>query len=79
MTEDISCGDALDQLWALIDNELCTEDADRVQQHLDRCGGCYPQYDFHSAYRQLVAMQCRQKAPPELRRKLFLRLLEEGD
>ena len=78
MTENISCGDALEQLWALIDNELCTEDAERVQQHLDRCSRCYPRYDFDRAYRQLVAMQCREKAPAELRRKIFMRLLEDG-
>jgi mycothiol system anti-sigma-R factor len=78
MTENISCSDALEQLWALIDHELCTEDAALVQEHLDRCKHCYPQYDFDRAYRELVAMQCREKAPVELRRKLFQRLLEEG-
>jgi mycothiol system anti-sigma-R factor len=78
MSEHISCSDALEQLWALIDQELCTEDAARVQEHLERCARCYPQYDFQRAYRQLVASQCREKAPPELRRKVFMRLLEEG-
>ncbi|HEX2165659.1 MAG TPA: mycothiol system anti-sigma-R factor [Longimicrobiales bacterium] len=78
MNEHMSCSDALDQLWALIDNELCTDDAQRVQEHLDRCRRCYPQYDFDRAYRQLVAMQCRETAPAELRRKVFMRLLEES-
>lgn len=78
MTEHISCSDALEQLWALIDHELCTADADRIKEHLDRCRHCCPQYDFDRAYRQLVAMQCRETAPPELRRKVFMRLLEEG-
>ncbi|MGH7449187.1 MAG: mycothiol system anti-sigma-R factor [Longimicrobiales bacterium] len=78
MSEDISCSDALEQLWSFIDRELCTEDAARVQEHLDRCRHCYPQYDFDRAYRRLVALQCRQEAPPELRRKVFMRLLEEG-
>ena len=77
MTENISCSDALEQLWALIDQELGAADADRVQEHLDRCSRCYPQYDFDRAYRQLVALQCREKAPAELRRKVFMRLLEE--
>jgi len=77
MNENISCGDALEQLWALIDNELCTEDAERVQEHLDRCKRCYPQYNFDRAYRQLVALQCREKAPAELRHRVFMKLLEE--
>ncbi|MBR9989267.1 MAG: mycothiol system anti-sigma-R factor [Gemmatimonadetes bacterium] len=78
MTEKCTCGEALEELWALIDNELCTEDAQRVQEHLDRCRTCYPQYDFDRAYRQLVALQCRETAPAELRRKVFMRLLEDG-
>lgn len=78
MSDPISCSDALEQLWQLIDCELCTEDAARVQEHLDRCRHCYPQYDFHRAYRQLVASHCRQDAPADLRRRIFMRLLEEG-
>lgn len=77
MNEHLSCSDALEQLWALIDDELCAEDTERVRQHLDRCKRCYPHYDFDRAYRQLVAMQCREKAPAELRHKVFMRLLED--
>jgi mycothiol system anti-sigma-R factor len=79
MSENISCSDALEQLWALIDHELCTEDAVRVQEHLDRCRSCYPHYDFDRAYRQLVALQCREHAPAELRRKVFMRLAQEPE
>lgn len=74
-TKDLSCSDALEQLWALIDQELGPEDADRVREHLDRCRSCYPHYDFDSAYRQLLALQCRECAPAETRRKLFFKLL----
>jgi hypothetical protein len=31
-----------------------------------------------SAYRQLVALHCRQPAPPGVRRKIFMALLEES-
>jgi anti-sigma factor (TIGR02949 family) len=77
MTRPISCNDALDQLWALIDQELCADDAECVQEHIERCTACFPHYDFGRAYRQLVALQGRQEAPPELRRRIFMRLLEE--
>lgn len=78
MSDDISCSAALDQLWELIDNELCADDASRVREHIERCKRCYPQYDFDRAYRQMLAMQCRETAPPGLRRRIFMRLLEEG-
>lgn len=73
----IRCSDALDQLWALLDQEICDEDAAPLREHLERCQHCYPQYDFERAYRQLLAMQCNEQAPPELRRRIFMRLLEE--
>ncbi|HEX6309351.1 MAG TPA: mycothiol system anti-sigma-R factor [Longimicrobiales bacterium] len=75
---EISCSDALDQLWALIDSEIGPVDAERVREHLERCSHCYPQYDFDRAYRELLALQCREQAPPALRRRIFMRLLEEG-
>ena len=74
----LSCSEALEQLWELIDDELCTADAERVREHLDRCRHCYPQYDFDRAYRALVALQCRECAPSETRRKLFMSLLSEA-
>lgn len=78
MSDDrISCSDALEQLWALIDCELDSAGAERVREHIERCRHCYPQYDFDRAYRELLRMQCREKAPPELRRRIFMRLLEE--
>ncbi|HEX6135674.1 MAG TPA: mycothiol system anti-sigma-R factor [Longimicrobiales bacterium] len=75
---EISCSDALDQLWALLDQEIGDDDADLVREHIERCSHCYPQYDFDRAYRELLALQCREQAPPELRRRIFMRLLEEG-
>jgi anti-sigma factor (TIGR02949 family) len=77
MTRPITCNDALDQLWALIDQDLCADDAECVQKHIERCTACFLHYDFERAYRQLVALQSRQEAPPELRRRIFMRLLEE--
>jgi anti-sigma factor (TIGR02949 family) len=77
MSKPVSCNDALDQLWALIDSELCDADAECVQEHIDRCKSCFPHYDFERAYRRLVALQCRQEAPVELRRRVFMLLLAE--
>jgi anti-sigma factor (TIGR02949 family) len=74
---ELSCSDALEQLWALIDQELESADADRIREHIDRCRHCYPHYDFDRAYRDLLALQCRQQAPPELRRRIFMRLLQD--
>ena len=77
MTEGINCRDTMERLWALIDAELDAPAATRVREHLDACQHCYPQYDFHRAYREFVAARCRHGAPPELRRRIFMSLLDE--
>ncbi|HSJ23336.1 MAG TPA: mycothiol system anti-sigma-R factor [Longimicrobiales bacterium] len=75
--EAASCRETMDRLWELLDSELHGPDSERLQAHLDRCQSCFPQYDFQRAYRAFVASCCRHDAPPELRRRIFMALLEE--
>lgn len=77
--EGINCDHAMEQLWALIDRELDAADATRLREHLDTCQRCYPEYDFHRAYREFIASHCRHEAPPELRRRIFMSLLAEEE
>ncbi|MEX1184142.1 MAG: mycothiol system anti-sigma-R factor [Gemmatimonadota bacterium] len=78
-SEGINCRATMDRLWALLDSELDAPTAAQVREHLDACQHCYPQYDFHRAYRDFVAGRCRHEAPPEVRRRIFMSLLaEEG-
>jgi mycothiol system anti-sigma-R factor len=73
----LSCRDAIEQLWAYIDQELDASTSDQVRTHLERCQHCFPQYDFQRAFCEFLAASCRDKAPPELRRRIFLQLLKE--
>lgn len=77
--DGVNCSDALEQLWALLDRELDEAAAARVREHLDRCQTCYPQYDFHRAYREFVTARCRHDAPAGLRRRIFMALLREEE
>ena len=74
----IRCEDAMSRLWEFLDGELPSGGEKALQRHLEVCGRCYPQYDFRRAFleytRRLVA---EQQAPPDLRRRLFKRILEE--
>ena len=72
-----TCSDVLTRLWEYIDGELTPERTELIQEHLQRCQACYPQYDFQRAFMAFVGRQCQQPAPPGLRRKIFERLLEE--
>jgi anti-sigma factor (TIGR02949 family) len=76
--DGINCERAMEQLWGLIDRELAEADARQVREHLDVCQRCYPEYDFHRAYRDFIASRARHAAaPPALRRRIFMALLEE--
>jgi mycothiol system anti-sigma-R factor len=77
MTERLSCREAIEQLWAYIDQELEPSTSEQVRAHLERCQHCFPQYDFQKAFCAFLAAKCRDEAPPELRRRIFMRLLEE--
>lgn len=70
------CRETLDHLWELIDCELDAAAEQRLLDHIDRCQACYPQYDFHRAWRAFIAQRCRHGAPPELKRRIFQSLLE---
>jgi anti-sigma factor (TIGR02949 family) len=78
MTADaLSCRQAVEQLWAYIDGELQSIESERVHEHLAACHQCWPHYDFQKAFLDFVRRQAEQPIPPDLRRRVFLRLLAE--
>jgi mycothiol system anti-sigma-R factor len=74
---NVSCRETMEQLWALLDRELDAGDTARLEAHLAACQHCYPEYDFQRAFRSFLAATCQHEAPPELRRRIFMALLEE--
>ncbi len=72
------CEDVLARLWDFLDGELDVSESEAVKQHLELCDRCYPQYDFQRAYFVYAdKIQERDSAPPELRRRLFQKILEQ--
>ena len=49
------CADVLRQLLDFLDEELTEERMVAVRAHLDRCAGCYPEYDFERIFLDAVA------------------------
>ncbi len=67
----ISCEEALEHLWELIDGELAPEDEVAVRWHVEVCSHCYPKYDFQRAYLALMGRIRRGEGPsPEMRERL---------
>ncbi|MGH7477292.1 MAG: zf-HC2 domain-containing protein [Longimicrobiales bacterium] len=73
----ISCEHVIARLWEFIDGELDAASEAEVQQHLELCERCFPQYDFQRAYSEFMRRVARRLAPPGLRRRIFEQLLAE--
>lgn len=71
------CDEVIAQLWAYLDGELTDETMAEMREHLDLCSCCFPQFDFQKAFLSLLKRNAAQPVPPDVRRELFRRLLEE--
>jgi len=71
------CDEVLARLWEYIDGELDQQAMEELRGHLDLCECCFPQYDFHQAFKALVRRNCQKPMPTSARRAVFERLLRE--
>ena len=76
----ISCQEALARLYELLDGELPADHADRIREHLERCGSCFPSLCAARAFQELLRRVSRGQpnAPPHLRERLLDLLRSEG-
>ena len=75
-----SCDQAVENLYALLDEELTPDVRQRVQQHFDECAHCFPLYRFERSFsRFLKARAGAFSAPVSLRRQVFEALLLESE
>jgi anti-sigma factor (TIGR02949 family) len=74
----IDCAEVMERLYEYIDGELDAPDlVERIRAHLEACERCYPHYRFEKAFLRFLAEQRVRGVPPELRRRVFERILEE--
>lgn len=74
----IECTGVVERLYEYLDEEL--DDpmlVERIRKHLEICQRCHPQYRFEEAFLEFVSEMGRANMPPELRGKVFRRILEE--
>jgi anti-sigma factor (TIGR02949 family) len=67
-----SCTEALQRLYEYLDDELSPEEAQRIKDHFERCGGCGDFLTFCDAFKHALqrAAEDQPSAPPELREKV---------
>lgn len=77
MMNMMSCHDAMARLWEFLDGEMPEGERQALQRHLEVCGRCFPAYDFQRAYLEYARrLATREHAPPALRKRLFMKILE---
>jgi mycothiol system anti-sigma-R factor len=70
MDRVITCGAAVEQLWAFLDHELDDQDQQAVEAHLAFCRRCCGELEFAKHLRRLLAARGTSELPAEVRARL---------
>lgn len=68
------CKKAQEQLEELLRDELCTEEAQAIRQHIDQCPECRAEERVCQTLTEAVQRACREKAPDALRNEILTKL-----
>ena len=71
-----SCEEALDRLYAFIDNELPPEELRRVAAHLQECSGCDSERRVNQRIKEIGSGCPKEAAPDDLRAKVLAVIAE---
>ncbi len=72
------CAVVKDRLYEYMDQEIDNAElVEMIREHLEDCKRCFPKYQFEKAFLTFIAELGRTNAPPQLRRRIFDRILEE--
>ena len=73
----IDCAQALDRVYAFLDQEIDEASCDTIRRHLAECEPCLEHFDVEEAVKALVNRCCSSEtAPADLRAKVLGRLSE---
>jgi mycothiol system anti-sigma-R factor len=71
---DCGCEKAKAELEEYLHNELCTEDAVDIREHLATCDDCRTEHLVGRTLTDVVQRACKESAPEDLRDLVLLRL-----
>ena len=70
MDRVITCGAAVEQLWAFLDHELDDPDQRAVEAHLAFCRRCCGEMEFATHLRRVLAAEDTVELPADVRTRL---------
>ena len=66
----IDCEEALRRLFEYLDAELHAEPRHEMEQHLERCRGCFSRLEFEKRLKAYTAELGREPVPPALEARI---------
>ena len=75
MDTESECTAVLRDVWLFLDNEMDTENREKVQQHLDECSPCLMEAGLDQKLKELLHRKCGgDRAPEQFRNRLVAEL-----
>ncbi len=71
---DCGCEKAKAELEEYLHNELCSDDAADVREHIEGCVDCSNEVNIGIVLTQAVQRACKETAPEDLRAQVLLKL-----
>ncbi len=68
--EHVDCEQAIIEIYEYLDGELTVWKRTAISRHLDDCPPCAQGFTFEIELRQAIATKCRDRVPPELKRRI---------
>jgi mycothiol system anti-sigma-R factor len=66
----VMCEEVLEHLFAYVDQELDAEKKAEVDQHMERCRGCFSRAEFEKRLKARIMATGSSKAPEHLRQRV---------
>ncbi|MFC6354852.1 zf-HC2 domain-containing protein [Luethyella okanaganae] len=71
---DCGCEKAKAELEEYLHNELCSDDAADIREHLENCTDCTTEHHIGRVLTEAVQRACKEVAPEDLRDQVLLKL-----
>lgn len=68
------CDKTLKAIEEYLHNELCTEDASDIREHMENCVDCTDEHKVGVVLRDAIARACAETAPEDLRSQVMAQL-----
>jgi mycothiol system anti-sigma-R factor len=72
----ITCAEAVEQLWAYLDDALAADDRAALEEHLGFCRVCCGEVEFAQELRGFLARSASEELPDDVRARLIASLDE---